>query len=560
MILSALALSAAMSARVGDEPPASNVEPTAAQPAHRPGLGPAVLEMDRLAARTKALPVRTGPSGECAIALLAGPNPPSAKEEARPPATYSQADLSRWRQRIENLRDGAPADRPGAALDWWRIRQHAQAYLQHGEPLSAQELPQAGIRLRDAAFHQRVSPVPALGEKLRQELLAIATRPAQDIAARRCIRPKTGPTMDAHFADAAWFARVVLAYDYLRPDWPDAHERAQVERYLRRQAYFFAAQIGYGLGLLFPQRLAGRYTPAPDYAAGARTPAGMWLSRTADHEDHCALSTSNTSNTSGTGGSASAPSMPVYAYQDAATGRLGPRLSVLSQWYNNRKAITTLAFGLAGLVLEDDLLIAHAKRYFMEWLSYAVYPDGSEGEYARNGDYCIPRQGTIYGLSNLTAAMHFAHWLQRAGDDTLMNFSTTQGLFGTQSLRSQAPKSLRLVTQTYLDLVTLQRPWVMARGGRQSRPGDPADEHLGALEVRYLGGSPADAYHELGLLLDVDALPGAQGAVLRSQILRQGAYAGLRFPGTSGNPVMTGLGPAWSDTMNLLPAIFLLDR
>jgi hypothetical protein len=62
-----------------------------------------------------------------------------------------------------------------------------------------------------------------------------------------------------------------------------------------------------------------------------------------------------------------------------------------------------------------------------------VWADGSEGEYLRNGDYCIPKQGVIYAASNIQSALLVSRLLTRQGDRSLIDFRTRDGLFGTES-------------------------------------------------------------------------------------------------------------------------------
>lgn len=73
-----------------------------------------------------------------------------------------------------------------------------------------------------------------------------------------------------------------------------------------------------------------------------------------------------------------------------------------------------------------------AKRYTKEWLTYGVYPDYTEGEYSRNGNYCIPQQGRIYASANMSMALTTQDILERNGNNSLSLYTTTGGIYGTE--------------------------------------------------------------------------------------------------------------------------------
>ncbi len=454
---------------------------------------------------------------------------------------FNAQELATWRERTARgpfVDDGDFA--AGSPGDWARIRGNAERFQREGEPLRGSDdatRSTHGQLARDAAFHHLLTGQAASLAAVRTWLQTQARAAANDFAATRCYTALDGGSRDGWWAEAPWLARFIATYDFVRAALP-ADERLVVENYIRRNAWFFAAHLDWQLRELFPQRLAGHY--AARGADAASSGDARWASRRVDSNGDCRIDDAD-----------AAQSFPVHAYA-RADGTLGPRVSVLTLWFNNRRAANAFAAGSAGLLLGDAELVSRAKRYFMEWMTYAVYPDGSTGEFGRNGEYCIARQGTVYASMDLGGALMLARALARQGDPSLAAFSTTAGLHGSESAGGGA-KSLTLLADTYLKLHTGQLDWYQAEPQKTRQ--DPREAtRLSAMTVRYLGGAPMDDFHELTMLASAAAVPTLPvGAVL----MRQGAAASLRWPGRTGHPVATGFGP-WSDAWGILPAAYLL--
>jgi hypothetical protein len=325
----------------------------------------------------------------------------------------------------------------------------------------------------------------------------------------------------------------------VRAALPEA-DRAVIEAYVRRNAWFLAAHTDHFLAYLFPARLQGDYTRRTGDAAA--TGSSAWVSQRVDTNGNCDIDAGD-----------DAREFPAYAYS-RADGTLGPRVAVLTQWFNNRRATHALAMAAAGLLLADEGLVMRAKRYVMEWLTYAVYPDGSSGEFARNGDYCIAKQGVIYNAMNIQAGLLSARLLARQGDRSLAEFSTRDGLYGTESGASGRPKSLALVAETLLSLSTRTLDWYRAEPQRASQvPRDATS--LSRMDVNYMGGSTAmDDFHELTLLSGAAVVPGVPVVPV---LTRDRSATTLRWPGSTGLAVVTGAGQ-WTDAWGVLPAAYLL--
>ena len=462
-------------------------------------------------------------------------------------ATFNAADEQRWRATLRTL-DGQNAATPDASAlagkgDWTRIQANAQAFLSAGEDNASDkghDRGSNGMKARDAAFVARVTSDVTLARVVGRYLQTASAAPENDFAVL-CFRlPDNSAPFDAYFEQAAWLLRYVVSYDYVRPRLP-ADQRLAIENYLRRQAYFFAAHLDWSIRIAFPNRLSGDYrVRASD--AQPKTPADAFVSKQYDTANRCTVRRDDDDPTL----------YPVYAYADAQ-GNPGPRVSRLSQWFNNRKSAAVAAFGGVGVLLGDEVLVNRAKRYVMEWLTYSVWPDGSEGEYFRNGDYCIPRQGLVYAQYNIQAAALLAHWLALRGDTSLALFSTRDGLFGTESGAGDA-KSIASVVRSELQLLTGELQRYYYEGWKTTQEPRPATS-LGRIESRYMNaGRTADNHHALGILLAQDSFPGVP---IRSVLSKDAASGLANTRGEGANRVATGYGE-WQDVFGALPAVLLL--
>ena len=458
---------------------------------------------------------------------------------------FTQAELGLWRQRIAKGEYVKPNDvRPGSPGDWSRIQANAADFLSKGEPVieaatPASDLGWLGERARDHAFQARINNDSSAGVRLKAYLLAQAANPQLDFPGTLCITTSSGVTYDAYYFQSTWLLRFMVTYDFART-WLGTADRVVVENFIRRNAYFLATHNDVELAQAYPARLYGDYSQLASNAAPVDDHARWWAKRY-DTNGDCKVD-----------GNDDATAQAVYAYVNGS-GALGPRLSVLSQYYNNRRSLAAAAFGAAGVLLGDANLVASASRYVMEWLAYGVWPDGSQGEYARNGDYCIANQGVIYGSANLQAAGLLSQLLARQGDTSLITFSTRQGLIGTESVDAAPAKSLELAIGTYLKLINGQAKWYFYQPQKGILQDYSSANSMSNFSVHYMASPQGmDDFHELGLLPLAPWLPRLP---LAATVMRENSA--LPFPGATGNPVPTGNG-RWTDFFNAMPAVFLL--
>lgn len=457
---------------------------------------------------------------------------------------YTEAERALWRERIKTGPFVSEGDfRPGSPGDWDRIATNTRAMVIRGEAAWKSDTPSEeraahGTRARDAAFFYLLTGNETVLTAVRLYLVEQSRNPLNDFTRTLCIREPDGVILDGRAHASSWLLRYAVTYDFVRGGLPP-EDRSSIEQLLSRNAYFLAVQLDFGLNQVFPNRQRGDYSVRLSNAAPV-TPEATWWRKRFDTDGDCAAGDSDVQAPQST-----------YAYV-RADGVRGPRLSVLSQYYNNRRSTDAVAVGAVGAVLADGELIANGKRYFMEWLTYGVLPDGSQGEYARNGDYCIPGQGLIYSQSNIQGAILLARALARQGDASLATFSTRAGLFGTES--STTAKSIDLAAGTYVKIRTGELAWHYDEPWK-SRPDPRAATALQTNVVHYMNSPRAmDAFHELGMLPYMAFKPLAP---IDKLVLRDPAATDLRFPGSTGNPVPTGFG-VWTDVFNAMPAMLFI--
>ncbi len=327
----------------------------------------------------------------------------------------------------------ATAGDNGTPGDWARIKQYADEYLANptanlwqGSATQGDNYPvYEGIKLQQAAFcyllmrESNATLANQYAAAVRNGLMQQITIRNADIAAWWNLNN----TNEDGVNESRFYTRLTIAADYVK-DYLAAADKAAIDAYLLRQANFMAAQIqSMGPGKNFPRRLFDDYTTVSADAKPGGESYGIWPR-------------------------GNYPDGFQYTHVNA-NGTLGNRISYLALDWNNRNADKATFVGVAGYYLNNTSLIFQAKQYTKEWIRYSVYPDGTQGEYERNGDYTLPQQGMAYSAINLWQAILLADMGARRGDFEIYNYQTREGLHGTQVPTGGAPKTLRLAVEKY---------------------------------------------------------------------------------------------------------------
>ncbi len=233
-----------------------------------------------------------------------------------------------------------------------------------------------------------------------------------------------GSKIDAFF-ETPWLCRAMVAYMQTK-HLAAVYERAQIEEWFYENAVFTLEHMQSFLRLNFPDREAGDYS-----------------NRKGDAKD------------------------PARYIMDYRTTLDGDRITGISQWYNNRRAMSNAYLLLAGIAFRNarpefsKTLLDEVKRYVKEWVIYSTYPTGETGEWARNHSYpneagtYIEGQGVTYNAYNSALALLAAQLLyEKCGDRELLDFSTRDGLFGTECEAGEPAKTIWTASDLHIDLLT----------------------------------------------------------------------------------------------------------
>ncbi len=347
---------------------------------------------------------------------------------------WSDADLAVWVERAANgpYRSAGDSFDPLVPGEWERIESNAAEFRDNpaAERKSSYAIGSGSFRpdvvkehdeLLDAAFYALVKGDAGLAAEVKEEILWHAANSNLQISRSQYIETDLG-----NWWMAAWVLRLTMAADFVKESFT-ASERATFDAWVADWAYAYEGSVHYELSKkIFGKRYERNYT-------------------------------------SELGIIATTPYYNAYAYKDAS-GKQHNQIASVARHYNNRRTSVMEFVGLAGIWLDDPVLIDRGKLYFEEWLQFSVFPDGSVGEYERNKLSGNINQGLIYNSANIEAAVALADALARRGDTSLYEYETRNGLFGSESEAGEGAKSIRLVVETHLDLIEGELDWYHAEG------------------------------------------------------------------------------------------------
>ena len=339
---------------------------------------------------------------------------------------YSDDELELWRDRAEagpyKVRSDVSPNSPG---DWQVISDNKKRFV--AKPLEHYFDPDAkpknaegcytdislfpnhyATRLRDAAFYGRVKNDKYVLSRAREHLLLLARDEKLDFSNKSAWCPGENSDTGPSFHLAEWMTRLVLAYDFLYYDLSEA-ERQELLQWFLNFAEFMQDDLNVGLDTVFVDRYNNNYSFKTSYKQETRDPAYIG----------------------------------------------GPNIPRVGYFYNNRRANMARAVGIIGVLMNKPELTRHGARFCEEFLKYAVFPDGSIAEFERN-THSLPDLGWQYGMGTLGPCLTLGAVMARAGDNSLLEYSTVDGKKGSTDGRpdNYPGKSLEFVSESmvsYLD-------------------------------------------------------------------------------------------------------------
>jgi hypothetical protein len=321
---------------------------------------------------------------------------PNASAQTKLAIHATQAEVDIWKQRAVSgpYKDG-----------WDRIKSKADAFLANpdsrwpgkttdecyhytdGTPGRTRD-----TGLRDAAFTYLLTGNISYRNAARDALLAQSLVPGTDFSnsTRWC------GISSAHHDTATWVRILTYGYSYLRASLTAA-ERNQLDTWFRKAAVYFDNALTGQAKIRFPNRDSNNYSQCAQVCPGT--------------------------------------SRGVLYFS-------GPDTNQFHELWDNQGILRMAMVAAVGATLDDSALKINAKRFFMEWVKYAVWPNGAVFDQMRwkNG---IVSHGYLYSAAAIGSALTIADHLARAGDTSLYEFSTTVGMFGTEG----GPKSLKKAMQ-----------------------------------------------------------------------------------------------------------------
>jgi hypothetical protein len=263
------------------------------------------------------------------------------------------------------------------------------------------------------------------------------------------------------FAITNWLTRFALAYSYVRSNAVfSAPERLSIDQWFSDAAYYWGRNTQHNIAN------AGFSTEQRDTEFDTSIAVGIKYP-TDPIQD------------------LNAPSGLEANYYDCALDQIGSRAGNDHEIWNNRSGsqlrFAAIGAHVNGSLANDAQTKRWAKMWFMEWMTYAVFPNGIQQEF-RRWEPSVPTNGWAYSSYAIGAMSTVADIFARHGDTSLYDFSTSAGwtFTGGNANASTAggPKTLLSVIQRHYGFVnqrsTVSPNWI----------GDDDDTHCG--DVAYL--------------------------------------------------------------------------
>ncbi|MES2730214.1 MAG: hypothetical protein V4714_00630 [Bacteroidota bacterium] len=334
----------------------------------------------------------------------------------------TQQELNIWKKRAQSgpykTKGDVSLNSPG---DWHYITYNAKKFLANPAaerylggykgkgcvPRSGEFEPkEEGNLLRDAGFYALVTGNQQYSNAVRKELLKQAAEPLVNFsdANRWCDLGDSSPG----FPITEWLTRLMFGYDYTKSTF-SAAERAIMEQWFLNAGLYFQQGFDAYFVKRFANRMQGNYALTP-YSTGSE---------------------------------ANTPHDNLYYGS--------PQVGFFAKGYNNRMGTIARFLAIVGVLVKNESLKMAGKRYFFEWMRYGVFPNGDLADMHRGLDALKePENGLNYAFSLAQAMADMADVLARSGDNSLYEYNTSEGYFGTQCKKGQK-KNLQLVLQNTIN-------------------------------------------------------------------------------------------------------------
>jgi len=326
-----------------------------------------------------------------------------------------------------------------------------------------------------AGYYYTLTGDSAYGYKVKDAILLQANHNNPDFSGSDW---NTYPLPNQYFFFAHFVTRLMLAYDYTKDLWNQA-EKDQFFDWLDTQKPIWIADQEYYPLTQFPQRNADKYPVdikgniadydsnleyfIGDQVVNPSTEFEVWESLIDNNQGNALTEGANWTQITASYMASSelwnpvtAPENDEYAYTNQAGVGINRLYRGSLRWFN-AMALESLWLIVYLSLKNDTQGLTRAARWYKECITYSHYNDGSTAEWYRNYD-SRPAQGT-YGYSNMVLETHAitVDILARRKDKSLLNFTTTKGLYGTEVLSGGNPKSLEQHLEDFKDWLTGDR-------------------------------------------------------------------------------------------------------
>lgn len=274
-----------------------------------------------------------------------------------------------------------------SVTDLWDATDITSGWANNGGTIPTNTI---GHYTMNCAFYYLIKQDAGYGAKAKASILA-QVRNTNPVFENYYSLARSSALNMFHFAGVA--IRFLLAFEYCK-DLFSASEITEVETWMGRAYTMFRYQFEYYPNSNFPNRLSRDYSVLGNYAASGQTYGG--------YDDTNAAS---------------------WTHVDGAANKHN-RIYRVHTDYNNQDNLQALFCGLWAIYKNDLTEIDRVKIFFEEFIKFAVYEDGTIGEYNRN-NVSFPQLGTSwYSVITLECYIYFAEALRRIGDSSMYQFSS----------------------------------------------------------------------------------------------------------------------------------------